>query len=338
LKLWGATSDVPQFLQALSHTFYSLPLLALTGHDLAEAIPVILSLIVIEGLLSVDNALAIAAMASRLPGRQKILALRLGILGAYVFRGIALACASLIISNPWVKIIGALYLIHLMAVHFGERSHEEQETHFSDCSEDDEPQTAAVSATTEVTSSTNVEAAPKMLPTASADSTKGAPAVAPRIATASKRGLVATIAAIEFMDLSLSVDNVVAAVVMSPKLWVVCTGVFIGILALRLVAGFCIKLIERYPILEHTAFLLIGYVGFLLFFELGTGVDVHALGKFIGIAIIIALSMIYSRSAVMVSILRPAVWLSGLLMRAYARVVNAILAGIMYPWRAIAGR
>jgi predicted tellurium resistance membrane protein TerC len=60
------------------------------------------------------------------------------------------------------------------------------------------------------------------------------------------------------MDLSLSVDNVVVAVAMSPKLWVVCTGVFIGILALRLVAGYCIQLIERYPILEHTAFVLIG--------------------------------------------------------------------------------
>jgi predicted tellurium resistance membrane protein TerC len=40
---------------------------------------------------------------------------------------------------------------------------------------------------------------------------------------------IATIIAIEIMDLSLSVDNVVAAVAMSPKLWVVCLGVFIGI-------------------------------------------------------------------------------------------------------------
>ena len=55
------------------------------------------------------------------------------------------------------------------------------------------------------------------------------------------------------MDLSLSVDNVVAAVAMSPKLWVVYTGVFIGILALRFVAGACLKVIDRYPILEETA-------------------------------------------------------------------------------------
>jgi len=60
---------------------------------LVEAIPVIISLIVIEGLLSVDNALAIAAMASHLPGRQTYSALRVGIIGAYVFRGRALLLA-----------------------------------------------------------------------------------------------------------------------------------------------------------------------------------------------------------------------------------------------------
>jgi predicted tellurium resistance membrane protein TerC len=44
-----------------------------------EGVPVIISLIIIEGLLSVDNALGIAAMASHLPGKQKYWALRVGI-------------------------------------------------------------------------------------------------------------------------------------------------------------------------------------------------------------------------------------------------------------------
>ena len=42
----------------------------LTQPEIIEAIPIIISLIVIEGLLSVDNALAIAAMASHLPGKE----------------------------------------------------------------------------------------------------------------------------------------------------------------------------------------------------------------------------------------------------------------------------
>lgn len=217
--------------------------------DLQAAVPVIISLIIIEGLLSVDNALAIAAMASHLPGEQKQLALKLGIIGAYVFRGIALFCAGAIIANPWLKIIGAAYLIYLMAQHFAEKAAEEE------AAEEDGGQAAA---------------------------------------HAAGRGLVATIVAIEIMDLSLSVDNVVAAVALSDKLWVVCTGVFIGILALRFVAGLCIKLIERFPILESTSFVLIGYVGGLLLTELITHVHIGPLGKFVGIVIILALALMYA--------------------------------------------
>jgi YkoY family integral membrane protein len=216
--------------------------------DLQAAVPVIISLIIIEGLLSVDNALAIAAMASHLPGEQKQLALKLGIIGAYVFRGIALFCAGAIIANPWLKIVGAAYLIYLMSQHFAEKAAEEE-----------------------------------------AEAEGGDSAV-----HTAGRGLVATIVGIEIMDLSLSVDNVVAAVALSDKLWVVCTGVFIGILALRFVAGLCIKLIERFPILESTSFVLIGYVGGLLLTELITHVHIGPLGKFVGIVIILALALMYA--------------------------------------------
>lgn len=90
--------------------------------EVVSAIPVIVSLIIIEGLLSVDNALAIAAMASHLPGKQKLLALRWGIIGAYAFRGLAIAFAAFIVNNPWLKIVGAAYLIHLMASFFAEKA------------------------------------------------------------------------------------------------------------------------------------------------------------------------------------------------------------------------
>ena len=62
----------------LSNLALALP----TAPELVDAIPVIISLIIIEGLLSVDNALAIAAMASHLPGKQKYKALKWGIVGA----------------------------------------------------------------------------------------------------------------------------------------------------------------------------------------------------------------------------------------------------------------
>src|SRR6478735_985549 len=88
--------------------------------QLREAAPVIISLIIIEGLLSVDNMLAIATLASQLPGHQKKQALRTGLLGAYVFRGVALFFVGFIMANEWIKFAGAFYLIHLMAEHFSE--------------------------------------------------------------------------------------------------------------------------------------------------------------------------------------------------------------------------
>ncbi len=257
--------------------------------DIVDALPVIISLIVIEGLLSVDNALAIAALANHLPGRQKLLALRLGIIGAYLFRGVALACAAFIIDNPWLKIIGAAYLIYLMC------------QHFTDLAEASKSQ------------GTNLK-----------------PSVA--------RGFWTTIGAIEIMDLSLSVDNVVAAVALSPKLWVVCTGVFIGILALRFVAGWCIKLIEKFPILEETAFLLIGYVGFILVFELTTDHDVHSLEKFLGIVLIVAATIFYSRAPALQSTLAPTLKVLSWPMRLVAAVIGFILSMISWPFKVLVTR
>ncbi len=82
----------------------------------------IVSLIIIEGLLSVDNILAIAALASQLPENQKKLALRLGLAGAYIFCIVALFFAGFIMANEWVKFLGAFYLIHLMTEHLSSHS------------------------------------------------------------------------------------------------------------------------------------------------------------------------------------------------------------------------
>ena len=266
--------------------------------ELIGATPVILSLIIIEGLLSVDNALAIAAMARHLPAHQQQIALRWGLIGAYVFRGLCMALAAWIIENPWLKIGGALYLIYLMCKHFSERG--------KDPSQDP-----------------------------SAPQTTG-------------HGLLKTIIAIEIMDLSLSVDNVVAAVAMSPKLWVVCTGVFIGILALRFVAGACIKLIGRFPVLEETAFLLIGYVGLILVYELlgdpHSGIQifqgpvhVSSLQKFIGIFIIITLSILYSKAPDLKRVLGPCLNLMLIPMKLFSQIVTAITRMLLFPFVKIAG-
>lgn len=264
-------------------------LLALTWPspaDVLHALPVIFSLIIIEGLLSVDNALGIAAMANHLPGKQKQQALRWGIIGAYVFRGLALAFASYIIENPWLKIAGAGYLIYLMCRHFAEHRKIEDE---------------------------------------------GAGRAAASLAG---RGFWATVLSIEIMDLSLSVDNVVAAVALSPEIWVVCTGVFIGILTLRLVAGICLPLIQKFPILESTAFILIGYVGLILVFELTTDFDVTTWQKFIGIMLIIGASIWYSRSPALQKGLSPLLAALRAPMWLIDKSIGLVFSIVFWPFRA----
>ncbi len=263
-------------------------------HQIREAAPVIVSLILIEGLLSVDNMLAIAALASQLPETQKKSALRLGLAGAYVFRIVALFFAGFIMHNEWVKFLGAFYLIHLMAEHFSELAQAgegEGEAH-----------------------------------------------------RAKPHTFWATVIAIQIMDLSLSVDNVVTAVAMSPLLWVVILGVCLGLLTLLLFATFSLKLIEKFPILQHTAFLLIGYVGVILLVEMSWQhfyqVELHftALQKFIGIAAIMLLSILYDRSPSLQRACVPLFHILRVPIRIYSAVGGLLIGAVAWPCKKLLGR
>jgi YkoY family integral membrane protein len=256
-----------------------------------HALPVIMGLVLIEGLLSVDNALAIAAMASHLDEKRRSTAMNIGYIGAYGFRVVALLFASWIIHNHWVMLVGALYLVWLMCAHFvGQK----------DIGEDEGE-------------AVNVH----------------------------HRTFAGTITMIALMDLSLSVDNVVAAIALSPKdLWPVYVGVTIGIIALRLVAGVALKMITKYPVLEHTAFILIGYVGLLLLSELHFHDFFEALGplkvkimKFAGIILITVLTIAWSRMEVLQKVLNPVLRLLLLPMNVVAALIGAIIVAITWPFK-----
>ena len=85
-------------------------------------------LVVLEGLLSADNALVLAILVLGLPRHQQRKALRYGILGAFAFRILATLLAVHLLAVAWIKLIGALYLLYLAYAHFfgrhegGERS------------------------------------------------------------------------------------------------------------------------------------------------------------------------------------------------------------------------
>jgi len=103
---------------------------------------IIVQVIFLEGILSIDNAAVLGAMVSVLPkdkavpwpepltflgnpvhrllGGQRTAALKVGLLGAYLGRGLMLVVANFVIHNPYLKILGAAYLIKLAFENLGE--------------------------------------------------------------------------------------------------------------------------------------------------------------------------------------------------------------------------
>jgi tellurite resistance protein TerC len=103
---------------------------------------IIVQVIFLEGILSIDNAAVLGAMVSVLPpkdmvpwpgplkflgpavhrvlGGQRSAALKVGLLGAYFGRGLMLVLANFVIRNPYLKLLGAAYLIKLAFNNLGE--------------------------------------------------------------------------------------------------------------------------------------------------------------------------------------------------------------------------
>lgn len=75
-------------------------------------------LVLLEGLLSADNALVLAILVLGLPRAEQERALRYGIIGAFVFRVIAVLLAAFLMRVAWVKLGGGLYLAWLVYTHF----------------------------------------------------------------------------------------------------------------------------------------------------------------------------------------------------------------------------
>lgn len=242
---------------------------------------IILQLIFLEGLLSIDNAAVLGAMVVPLPsdkpitwprgmhkigdalhpilGNQRLAALRVGLLGAYVGRGLMLLLASLVVRNPWLKILGAAYLIRLAFDNLGMAEAGEEDSH-----------------------SRAVES----------------------------KGFWAVVLTVELADLIFSLDNVVAAVSLSDKIWVVMLGVAIGILMMRFAAGWFSYAVEREPILKKAAYILILNIGIELMLSEIWGTEINDWLRF-GVSIsTILLCLAYAHIAVLRKLRPVLVWLA----------------------------
>ena len=136
---------------------------------------------------------------------------------------------------------------------------------------------------------------------------------------------------VELADLAFSLDNVVAAVALSRVMWVVLTGVFLGILTMRFAAGIFTRLIQREPILEEAAYLLVMVIGLELFAEELLGLHISHGLKFGLSAGVIVVTVLYARLPWLQAVGRRLLWIRGLMaaLTAGARAVYAPIGWAM---------
>src|SRR5260221_14037089 len=74
---------------------------------------VVALLVVLEGMLSIDNALVLGLLAKRLPKHEQSKALWYGLFGGFAFRFVAGVLASLILQWTFAKFLGGPYLVYI---------------------------------------------------------------------------------------------------------------------------------------------------------------------------------------------------------------------------------
>lgn len=217
-------------------------------HDLAT----IGILVILEGVLSIDNALVLAVLARSVKPELQKKVLTYGLVGAVVLRMAAVFAAQALLKSPILKGLGALYLLYLAIHHFV---------------------------------------------------AKGGPQDPER--KVKHRSFWGTIVVVELTDLAFAVDSILAAVAMTNKYWVIITGGLMGTVMMRYAARMMITLLNRFPRMESTAFLLVGIIGIKLGIEAldFPGVDFHDKtgpwfwGLWISMIITIALGLKRSKHA-----------------------------------------
>lgn len=203
-------------------------------------------LILLEGVLSIDNALVLGILAKRLPAEQRPRALSYGLIGAFVFRVIAICTASFLLRWTFVKFLGGAYLAYISIQHLFFSSHEE-------------------------------EGEPVKLDAHGHPVIEAEEADEGKPATAGKQSFWGTVAVIELTDVAFAVDSILAAMALAgsrqEKLWVVVTGGIIGVVLMRFAAAIFIKLLEKFPRFEMTAYLLVLVIGVKLLADWGVNSD-----------------------------------------------------------------
>jgi YkoY family integral membrane protein len=223
-------------------------------------LPIIGLLIVLEGVLSIDNALVLGLLAKRLPKHQQSKALTYGLVGAFVFRLIAIALATYLLRWWFVKLAGGGYLVYVAVKHFlFESKDQEHVTSGPDAS----PVLVLEDGVTSLPSDQEEAEISSRSPVSFSSGRGGGRAIA---------RFWPTVFVIEMTDIAFAIDSILAAIALvsgvphepgqvHPKLWVVMVGGFLGVILMRFAAVIFIRLLERFPGFEAAAYLLVTVIG-----------------------------------------------------------------------------
>lgn len=197
---------------------------------------IILTLIIMECLLSVDNAVVLAAQTQVLPTKsEKEKSLIYGLWGAYLFRFIVIGIGTYLINFWEIKLAGSIYLFYLSFKFFYDQRHPKQAAeHEKEREEREEARH------------------------------KGKKKKKKHVLSLFWR----TVISIESMDIVFSIDSVLAALAISDNPVVVLIGGMIGILCMRGVAEIIIKLMDIIPELQPMAYVLIAIIALKLLLAL----------------------------------------------------------------------
>ncbi|AME09708.1 MULTISPECIES: TerC family protein [Gemella] len=197
---------------------------------------VLFSLIILEGLLSADNAIVLAIMVRHLPLKEQKHALMYGLAGALFFRIIAIFLITILAQYWEIQVIGGVYLIYMAISHikefFDKRKRPEEHHH-----EEKKPKKQSGFWLT-------------VLKVELTD-----------IAFAIDSILAAVAIAITLPHIS---ETAIGGINLGQFLVMVIGG-FIGVIIMRYAANIFIRVLEKKPGLEIAAFLIVAWVGIKLF-------------------------------------------------------------------------
>ncbi|MCE5242335.1 MAG: TerC family protein [Desulfobacteraceae bacterium] len=103
-----------------------------------------------------------------------------------------------------------------------------------------------------------------------------------------------TVTAVELTDVAFAIDSITAAVAMTNKLLIVWLGGVLGIVFLRFLAGFLVRLLEKLPKLEDLAYQLIFFIGTKLFLDgLHVKIEHTVFWMMMGVIVILGSALVY---------------------------------------------